>query len=124
LDCTCAGTSSLSSLSLNSTTYSSNLTVVTPILKDDEGLSKEQIGFLISIGTIGYVVGKAVYGPLCDVVGGGKVMQIAMMGSVAVTFLFAISPASMFALLVILWTLNRFVQAGGWPAVMKIVSHW
>ena len=103
----------------------SNFSVVTPLLLDEfgaQGIDKEMIGLIASVGVFFYAVGKIFNGVLCDFVGGRKMFLFGMMGSVAATLFFGIGAGV--AVFMIAWSLNRLIQSMGWGALVKITSNW
>ncbi len=103
----------------------SNFSVVTPLLLDEfgaQGIDKEMIGLIASVGVFFYAVGKIFNGVLCDFVGGRKMFLFGMMGSVAATLFFGIGTGV--AVFMIAWSLNRLIQSMGWGALVKITSNW
>ena len=103
----------------------SNFSVVTPLLLDEfgaQGIDKEMIGLIASVGVFFYAVGKIFNGVLCDFVGGRKMFLFGMMGSVAATLFFGIGTG--LAVFLIAWSLNRLIQSMGWGALVKITSNW
>ena len=66
----------------------SNFSVASPLLLDafgSEGLDKEVLGAIASVGVLFYALGKLFNGILCDFVGGKRVFLFGMFASVAAT---------------------------------------
>ena len=103
----------------------SNFSVATPLLLDQfgaQGLDKEVIGWIASVGVMFYAVGKVFNGVLCDFIGGRRMFLFGMVGSVAATVLFGLGTGV--AVFLIAWSLNRLIQSMGWGALVKITSNW
>ena len=103
----------------------SNFSVATPLLLDAfgaQGIDKEMIGLIASVGVLFYAVGKVFNGVLCDFIGGRKMFLFGMIGSVAATLFFGIGAGV--AVFMIAWSLNRLIQSMGWGALVKITSNW
>ncbi len=103
----------------------SNFSVVAPLLLEEfgaQGIDKEMIGLIASVGVFFYAVGKIFNGVLCDFVGGRKMFLFGMMGSVAATLFFGIGTGV--AVFMIAWSLNRLIQSMGWGSLVKITSNW
>jgi sugar phosphate permease len=60
-----------------------NVDASLPLLAKAFGYDKEQLGRLSSIAILGYAAGKVSLGPLGDVIGGRRLMIVAVLGSVA-----------------------------------------
>ncbi len=90
------------------------------------GLSPEAarigIGRILSVGTLAYAAGKFVGGGAADLFGGRRGLLLGMAGAVAFTLMFA--GVSSLNLFILAWTGNRFLQAFGWPGLVKIASRW
>jgi len=86
------------------------------------GMSKTSFGLLTTVATLTYGVGKMVLGAGGDVLGGRRLMGLAIVGSVVFTLAFGVSHA--FVALVAFAALNRFFQSGGWSALVHVVSRW
>jgi OPA family glycerol-3-phosphate transporter-like MFS transporter len=99
-----------------------NLSVSSPALIEEIGISKSTLGITLTAGTAGYAVGKTMAGPVIDVLGGRQVFLAAMVLSIICTILFPLGSKIWY--LTIVWTANRVVQAAGWPAAVKVTSRW
>lgn len=100
------------------------VTILSPALLDDKslGFTVKDTGDLLAFGTVGAMVGKAVWGPLADRIGG------------RLTFLFGIVLTGLlitgFGLSynVIAFTafsaLSYGTKSSGWPAMTKMVGNW
>src|SRR5262245_27375989 len=95
-----------------------NVDASLPLLAEAFGYDKEQLGRLSSIAIAGYAVGKFTLGPLGDVVGGRRLMLLAVLGSVASCFAFGLS--SSLALLTTFAAANRWFQSAGWAGVVHV----
>ncbi len=80
------------------------------------------LGWITTLGTLAYALGKLPGGGLADFFGGRRVYLAGMGGAVAFTVAFALGgsiPAFTLA-----WMGNRAMQAVGWPGIVKLVSRW
>lgn len=103
----------------------SNLSIATPLIIQefgDQGINKEVMGQIASVGTLCYAVGKVINGILGDFIGGKKIFIIGMVGSVAATFFFGFG--SGVVVFFIAWAINRTVQSMGWGGLVKITGNW
>jgi sugar phosphate permease len=98
----------------------SNVEAATPFLRL-EGLSLEQLGLLSTVATLAYAVGKIAMGGLGDIVGGRRLMLLAIAGSVVCSVSFGRSHS--FAAFLGFAAANRLFLAGGWPGLVQIVSR-
>lgn len=102
----------------------SNLSVVVPLLTRDpaSGLTRDDLGLISSAGIVAYAVGKSITGVAGDFVGGRVLFLGGLFLSVLATFAFAASSGA--PALLLLWTVNRFVQSAGWGGLTKTAAHW
>lgn len=103
----------------------SNFSAASPLLLDEfgsAGLTREGLGLIASAGLLLYFLGKFASGVLADFLGGRRLFLGGMLVSAGLTILFGLS--SGFAAFLILWSLNRLAQSGGWSALIKVSSRW
>jgi OPA family glycerol-3-phosphate transporter-like MFS transporter len=95
-----------------------NVDASLPLLAMEYGYDKEQLGRLSSIAIAGYAVGKVTLGPLGDVVGGRRLILLAVLGSVVACLGFGLS--SSLAVLATFAAVNRWFQSAGWAGVVHV----
>jgi OPA family glycerol-3-phosphate transporter-like MFS transporter len=88
----------------------------------EPGSAKVRLGWIISLGTFGYAVGKFFAGTLVDLLGGRRNYLIGMAGAIACTALFALGGS--LPVFTLAWFCNRLIQSLGWPGMIKITSRW
>jgi sugar phosphate permease len=91
-------------------------------LAEDIDKAKEQLGWAVSLGTVGYALGKFAAGSLTDLLGGRRNYLIGMAGAIICTVLFALGNSILVFSLI--WFANRLIQSLGWPGMVKIISRW
>src|SRR5262249_11642569 len=99
-----------------------NFSVAVPLLRDAFHASKAEIGTIASVSTGAYALGKIVLGPLADRIGGrpgvlSAPVAVALLGGAS-----AFVPG--IGAIMVLYSLNRFAGAGGWPAMMSLAPTW
>jgi OPA family glycerol-3-phosphate transporter-like MFS transporter len=107
----------------------SNLSVSTSLIIKElasagrtEGSAKEALGWVVSLGTLGYALGKFLSGALADRLGGRRNVLVGMAGSIACTLLFATGGG--LPVFTTAWVANRLLQSLGWVGMVKITSRW
>jgi len=107
----------------------SNLSATMPLITEDlvsrgmdPGEVKDRLGWAVSLGTIGYALGKFAAGSLTDLLGGRRNYLIGMAGAVACTVLIPLGGS--LPVFTLIWFTNRLVQSLGWPGMIKITSRW
>jgi OPA family glycerol-3-phosphate transporter-like MFS transporter len=98
-----------------------NLEAAMPLLIAEGVADKTSLGQLSSIATFTYAIGKIVMGTVGDVIGGKRLMLVAVGGSVVCSLLFGLQHA--FVLFVVFAAANRFFQSGGWAGLVHVVSR-
>src|SRR5271165_3837273 len=107
----------------------SNLSATMPSITEDlvargmdPGEVKDRLGWAVSLGTIGYALGKFAAGSLTDLLGGRRNYLIGMAGAVVCTVLIPLGGS--LPVFTMVWFTNRLVQSLGWPGMIKITSRW
>ena len=99
-----------------------NITIASISMKELGLLTIAQIGYLSSLGTVCYAIGKFTNGFLADSIGGKRTFLIGMLGSVAASVLFSIS--SQYHLFLLFWGVNSYFLSMGWVGLIKVCSYW
>jgi OPA family glycerol-3-phosphate transporter-like MFS transporter len=107
----------------------SDLSVVLPDLMRDlshHGITANEaqirLGFMASMGTAAYALGKFFSGALADTHGGRRFFLGGMAGSILFTVLFALSGG--FPIFTLAWIGNRLFQSQGWAGLVRVSSRW
>jgi sugar phosphate permease len=95
------------------------------------GYDTEQKGLVFGTALAAYAIGKVVLGAAGDVIGGKRILLIAMITSVVATLLLgALDWPAVLGVGPALWVMagfvvvNRFGQSGGWGGLVHIVARW
>lgn len=99
-----------------------NFSVANPLIRQAFGLNKEQIGKVASYSTIAYMLGKFIFGPLIDRLGGRVAFLLALL-AVAV-FGAAGGLVGSLPMLTLVYSLNRLAGSAGWGGMVKQVPDW
>jgi sugar phosphate permease len=91
-------------------------------LASDVSEAKDRLGWAVSLGTVGYALGKFAAGSMVDLLGGRRNYLIGMAGAVVCTMLFALGGS--IPVFTLVWFANRLIQSLGWPGMIKITSRW
>jgi sugar phosphate permease len=98
-----------------------NVDAAFPLLSRTFGYTKFQLALLSSYSIAVYAAGKVVLGMLGEVVGGRRLLLLAIWGSVAATLAFGSS--STLTEFIAFACLNRAVQSGGWSGAVNVVAY-
>ena len=86
------------------------------------GIGTQQLGNIDSAYSAAYAAGQFFWGWVADRIGPRRVLGLGMVGTALCSVAFGLS-TSFWALLV-LWTLNGFLQATGWSPNVKAMTGW
>ena len=81
-----------------------------------------RLGFMASLGTAAYALGKFFSGVLADTRGGRRSFLGGMAGSILFTIVFAVSGG--FPFFTLAWIGNRLFQSQGWAGMVRVASRW
>jgi OPA family sugar phosphate sensor protein UhpC-like MFS transporter len=100
------------------------VTILSPALLVDESLefNVQNLGDILAFGTIGALIGKMVWGPLGDKIGGRLTFLIGIVVSALLVTAFGISYSHLVFTLVA--ALLYGVKSAGWPGMTKLVGNW
>jgi phosphoglycerate transporter family protein len=99
-----------------------NFTVAAPEMLRDFGYSRSEIGWVFSLFSIIYGVGKFISGVICDRTDARYFMSIGLIGSAICALCVGLS-SSIFVF-ALLYALSGIFQSMGWPPVSRLMTHW
>ena len=99
-----------------------NLSVVAPELMETLNYSNSDIGSLLAVTAIAYGIGKFVMGAVSDRSNPRYFMAFGLLLTALCNFAFGW--INTFSVHFILWALNGFFQAMGWPPCGRSQGHW
>ncbi len=97
-----------------------NLTIASPVLKENAILNSAQIGILGGIFAVVFSVGRLINGYLSDLIAPYKMICIGLALSALGNILFSLFPP--FYGLMFLWGINAFSQSMLWSSILCVVS--
>lgn len=100
-----------------------NLSVAIPGMIEEFGMTKTEIGFILSALFFAYAFGQFINGQLGDKFGARKIVFIGLLVSSIINIIFGFT-SGWLAGMILLWALNGFFQSMGWSPIVKTVSCW
>ncbi len=95
---------------------------IKPLLIQDLGFSKSDLGILTSVFAISYGLSKFLSGILSDRSNPRIFMSVGLVITGILNIIFGFSSAPL--VLALLWGLNGWFQGWGWPPCAKLLTHW
>jgi len=93
-----------------------------PLMEQDLGYSKQQLGWLTAVALAAYGIGQAINGNLGDWLGGRRMITFGALGSMVLCWAFSFMDTAFW--LVVFWGANGFVQSMGWAPGGRLISLW
>lgn len=100
-----------------------NLSVAIPGIIKEFGISKTEIGMVLTALFFAYAFGQFVNGQLADKFGARKLVFIGLLASSIINIIFGFT-SGFLAGMMLLWALNGYFQSMGWSPIVKTVSCW
>jgi len=99
-----------------------NFSMIMPAFMEEFGYSKTQLGWVLTIASIVYGVGKFVNGYISDKSNARYFMVIGLLCSAIITFILGFSDSIWF--LGFFLIINHWFQSMGWPPAARMLTHW
>ncbi|HTQ38403.1 MAG TPA: MFS transporter [Pirellulales bacterium] len=99
-----------------------NYSFCMPLLEKQLGLSKTNLGLILTLHSVLYGISKFANGIVGDRADGRKFMTFGLAASAVVNVFFGFSTA--LPALIIFWMLNGLFQGMGYPPCARLLAHW
>ena len=99
-----------------------NFSMIMPAFMEEFGYTKTQLGFVLTVASVVYGIGKFVNGYFSDKSNARYFMPLGLFCSALTTFLLGFSESLIF--LGTFWIINNWFQSMGWPPVARMLTHW
>jgi MFS transporter, OPA family, glycerol-3-phosphate transporter len=99
-----------------------NFSMIMPAFMEEYNYSKTDLGWILTIASIVYGVGKFVNGYISDKSNARYFMTIGLCASAIITFILGFTNGIYF--LGFFWILNNWFQSMGWPPAARMITHW
>ncbi len=99
-----------------------NFSVAIPGIIQEYGISKTEIGAVLTALFFAYAIGQFVNGQLGDRFGARKLVTFGLIASGILNIIFGFSHA--LTGMIIIWALNGYFQSMGWSPTVKTLANW
>jgi len=100
-----------------------NFSIAIPGIIEEFGITKTEIGLILSALFFAYAFGQFVNGQLGDKFGSRKIVFIGLLVSSVINIIFGFT-SGWIAGMILLWALNGYFQSMGWSPIVKTVAGW
>lgn len=100
-----------------------NISIAIPGIMEEYGISKTEIGEILTISSLFYAGGQFINGQLGDKFGPKKIISLGLIGSGILNIIFGFS-SGILILMMLIWALNSYFQSMGWPSIVKTIANW
>jgi len=100
-----------------------NMSIAMPGIMDEFGISKTEMGGVLTALFSAYAIGQFVNGQLGDKLGARKIITIGILSSALLNIIFGFS-TGILILMMLIWALNGYFQSMGWSLSVKTIANW
>lgn len=99
-----------------------NFSIGQPAIMAQFGWTEAQVGLIPSVYSLFYAIGQFTNGQIGSRIGARLMMGIGLLGIGLVNLAF--SQTTDYTVMLVLWGVNGYLQATGWPLVVQTMSNW
>lgn len=100
-----------------------NISIAMPSIMSEFGLTKTNMGIVLTSLFFAYAIGQFINGQLGDKINARRIITIGLIASAVFNIIFGFIAGSLI-LMAILWGLNGYVQSMGWGPTVKTKANW
>ena len=100
-----------------------NISIAMPEIMSEFGLTKTNMGVVLSCLFFAYAIGQFINGQLGDKLNSRRIITIGLVVSAILNIIFGFSAGALI-LMAILWGLNGYFQSMGWGPTVKAKANW
>ena len=100
-----------------------NISVAMPEIMEEFGLTKSNMGLVLSSLFLLYAIGQFVNGQLGDKLNSRRIITLGLLSSAVLNLIFGFS-GGILSLMIVIWGLNGYFQAMGWGPTVKAMANW
>ena len=99
-----------------------NFSMALPGMRTEYGFSNTEIGYIVSVASVIYGVGKLLNGYLSDKSNARYFLTAGLIGSAIMNYFMGMGASLTF--LILFWGLNSWFQSMGFPPIARLLTHW
>jgi len=99
-----------------------NFSIAQPLIMEQFGWTEAQVGMIPSVYSLFYAIGQFTNGQIGSRIGARLMMGIGLLGIGLVNLGFSVTTD--YTMMLVLWGINGYLQATGWPLVVQTMSNW
>ena len=100
-----------------------NISVALPGIMDEFGLTKTNMGLVLSALFLMYAVGQFINGQLGDKLNSRRIIAVGLLCSAVLNLVFGFL-GGLLGLMIVVWGLNGYFQSMGWGPTVKAMANW
>lgn len=100
-----------------------NISIAMPKIMEEFGLTKSNMGLVLSSLFLLYAIGQFVNGQLGDRINSRRIITLGLLSSAVLNVIFGFS-GGILGLMIVVWGLNGYFQAMGWGPTVKAMANW
>jgi len=100
-----------------------NISIAMPEIMSEFGLTKTNMGVVLSCLFFAYAVGQFINGQLGDKINSRRIITIGLVTSAILNIIFGFT-AGVIIIMAIIWGLNGYFQSMGWGPTVKAKANW
>lgn len=100
-----------------------NISIAMPKIINEFGMTKTNMGIVLSSLFFAYAVGQFINGQLGDKINSRRIITIGLLTSAVLNIIFGFSTGAII-LMAVLWGLNGYFQSMGWGPTVKAMANW
>jgi len=100
-----------------------NISIAMPSIMSEFGLTKTNMGVVLTSLFFAYAVGQFINGQLGDKLNSRRIITIGLITSAILNIIFGLT-AGAIVLMAVLWGLNGYFQSMGWGPTVKAKANW
>ena len=100
-----------------------NISIAMPSIMSEFGLTKTNMGVVLTSLFFAYAIGQFINGQLGDKINARRIITFGLISSAILNIIFGFAAGSLI-LMAVLWGLNGYVQSMGWGPTVKTKANW